>query len=762
MQKTMRTTSTLPSLLLLASFAVGIVANADAHANANASANASAPHASGLADEPALERKRIAELVAPSFVIVEVRFRQDRGELPQGRVSQTTSVAELVGEERPLELPGFLLDDRTVVVRDTETPARFIESIRVRSASGGQSVSATPTAWFTESPGVLLTLEGPIKGARPVEILPEGATPEGTLSTVRAGDSQGIWTIVVAAPDERTGIEFTGAGPMPVQSSPTDAITVDAKGRMVRCAIGNRRSDSSLAISDPRRWPNLGVDQMKTAEATVAKRSDAAVLRTTLHFRSPRKSAGGGMMNPMAESAEVATELETLSVLLKDGSLLVLADLAPSATARLERIDVVTADGATGKATFTASLRDWGAFIATPEAPLTGGVELSVNDLAPWRDRLLFAREIRIVGRARVSDPMHTRPGAFDVGWHGIRFPMGLPQSTSAYLFAHDGTLAALPIARREQPGERDRWSRKGDVCTPSTVIASVLANRAAEIDPSNIPLSASDESRTGWLGVLMQPLEPELARDNGVAELSRDGEFGGIVTFVYPNSPAAKAGVQPGMILLTITTPRRQRPIEISLNEYDLGWGGVFPWDKLDGLPEEAYDQVPPPWPPIDDSINAMLTELGIGSHYQLEWANNGTIERKELTVEQSPPHFTNAPKAEVKELGLTVRDLTIEVRQYLSIAADAPGVVVSKLEPGQRASVAGLRPFEIIESVDSVPVANAEEFAAAIKGKSDMKLTVKRAQRERVVKVTLDQSAAPNAADPAKPTPGSAHHEE
>src|SRR5262249_29405536 len=49
-----------------------------------------------------------------------------------------------------------------------------------------------------------------------------------------------------------------------------------------------------------------------------------------------------------------------------------------------------------------------------------------------------------------------------------------------------------------------------------------------------------------GWLGVSIQPLTPELARSFG----SKDAK-GVLINEVMPDSPAAKAGLKPGDILL-------------------------------------------------------------------------------------------------------------------------------------------------------------------------------------------------------------------
>jgi serine protease Do len=710
--------------------------------------------AARAADETdSVDRKAVADRVAPSFVIVEILLKQDRGESPNGH-GTNAMFEQYIADERPVELPGFLVDATTVVVNDPEIPNRFVKSVRVRQIVGGGSaaVDASPTAWFTEDGGMLLKLAKAIEGTKPLEFLAKGAKPEGAVVSVRAVDAQGVWSLTVGSPEDRFALEFQTKDRVPVQATQPNSISVDAKGRVVAFAISSRRSDSSSSVNDPRQWPTIGADQMASMLVETGKRADSSVLRASLHFRSPRKTQGGAMREMFESDGQVATELETLAVHLADGQLLVLADLVNTTTARLESIEIFDAAGTAHQASFVASLRDWGAFLAKPStaaaagsSSLGGGVALSSDDMAGWRNRLMMASSIRIVGRARVSDPMHVRPGGFEVGWRGIRFPTGIVEPSSAYLFTQRGELAAFPIAKREQPGERSRWSRSYGMLTPAAVIAEALRSLDSARDPTNIPLSEEEESRTGWLGVLMQPLDPELARANGAAELTRDGEFGGLVTFVYPDSPAAKNGIEPGMILLSITTPRRQKPIEITLEEMDIGWPGVFPWERLDELPEEYYDQVPAPWPPIEDSLNRTLTELGIGSGYELEFVNNGKTEKKSLTVDLSPPHFNNAPKHEAKEMGLTVRDLTLEIRQYLNLTAEDAGVIVSKLEPGQRASVAGVRPFEIIESVDDVPVKSADEFAKAIAGKTDLRFTVKRAQKERVVKVSLTGSAEP-----------------
>ncbi len=694
-----------------------------------------------------VDPKTIAELVRPSLVVVEMWLKQDRGETPEGYLmgerGYRNAFSQFIDDERPIELPGYLIAPNLVVARDPEIPRRFIAAITVRS--GDVHVDATPTAWLSEDGGMLLTLAGPIASAKPLSFLAADAKATMPLTTVHAQDWDGVWTLLVGGPQREVSdgfaLEIVGSGAVAVATSEPDAVTVDANGATVRVDLTGRRLATPVLPANPALWPNVSAETMTRLASETRQRTDESILRATLHFRSPRKSAVARDLTT-ADGSDAATELEALAVVLDDGNVLVLANLQPSVTARLERVELIDSTDHSHSAEFLATLRDWGAFLAKPAESLSPGLTLNATDLSAWRNRLLMASSVRIVGRNRVSDPIHLRLGAFEAGWRGIRFPIGLPQESSAFLFAPDGSLAALPLNKREQPGAtRNRFNRSGQnlSCTPASVLARALDSLDSSRDVTNIPLTEEEESRTGWLGALVQPLEPELARANGVAEFSRDGEFGGLVTLVYANSPAAKAGIEPGDVLLSITTPRRDRPIEIAFMEGDLGFTGVFPWDRLDELPEEYYDQIPAPWPPIEDSLNRTLTALGIGSRYLLEFAHDGTLTTKELTVELSPPHYGNAPKFEDTAMGMTVRDLTLEVRQYLNLTDDAPGVVVSKLEPGQRASVAGLRPFEIITEVDGQPVTSAAVFGTLVEGKKDLKFTVKRAQKERVVKVAL-----------------------
>ena len=100
-------------------------------------------------------------------------------------------------------------------------------------------------------------------------------------------------------------------------------------------------------------------------------------------------------------------------------------------------------------------------------------------------------------------------------------------------------------------------------------------------------------------------------------------------------------------------------------------------------------------------------------------------------------------------KDVGLTVKDVTYEVRVGLRLNKAKKAVVVSKIESGSPAQVAKIQPFELITAVDGRPVVSAEEFGnrvkAALKAKKKaLRLTVDRLGQTRLADLELTQGAA------------------
>ena len=63
------------------------------------------------------------------------------------------------------------------------------------------------------------------------------------------------------------------------------------------------------------------------------------------------------------------------------------------------------------------------------------------------------------------------------------------------------------------------------------------------------------------------------------------------------------------------------------------------------------------------------MLGEIGAGTSVKLTYLHEGQSVEKELVIEQAPPDLMAAAKYKNEKLGLTVKDLTYEVRAALRL---------------------------------------------------------------------------------------------
>jgi len=380
------------------------------------------------------------------------------------------------------------------------------------------------------------------------------------------------------------------------------------------------------------------------------------------------------------------------------------------------------------------SLRHYGAFMAIAEEGMDGALERSELHPETLPGRLLLTASV--VQRAERTVLMfgHARVPKLTRGFQGRIVPSFLGDVKDHYLFLPDGDLVALPIMRRRHEVS-PRWRTSEPVMLPVVHLEELLATSTADTDPANRPRPVESERRLAWLGVEFQPLDDKLARANDVAHLTENGSYGALVSYVYPDSPAADAGFQPGNILIRLTVFGRTKPLEVR----DTVRGRWSFDDVLDDLSPSSRRRLPrrPPWPSVETGFNRALSRMGVGIRCIAEVAVDGVLRKRELWIGEGPPHFEGAPHYEAKRLGLTVRDLTYEVRRYYQLGKDAPGVVVAEVERGMPAAVAGVRLYEILSRVNGERMDGVAAFEAATAEGGEVRLTIRGIARERIVKL-------------------------
>ncbi|MCK4711628.1 MAG: PDZ domain-containing protein, partial [Marinosulfonomonas sp.] len=214
-------------------------------------------------------------------------------------------------------------------------------------------------------------------------------------------------------------------------------------------------------------------------------------------------------------------------------------------------------------------------------------------------------------------------------------------------------------------------------------------------------------ETRRGWLGVRIQDVSDDVAEAMGL-----ESTEGALVTDV-PEGPAAEAGIKSGDVIT-------------------------------------AFDGVP-----VADT-RALVRQVGnteVGKEVRVVVFRDGktqtlkiTLGRRE-TAEGTVPAVEEAPVAPVETdvLGLTVSEMTPELRQQLGLGDSAQGLVIMDVDEASQAFEKGLRAGDVITEAGQQKVATAEDLDARIQdardaGRKSLLLLVRRAGEPRFVAISLE----------------------
>lgn len=199
-----------------------------------------------------------------------------------------------------------------------------------------------------------------------------------------------------------------------------------------------------------------------------------------------------------------------------------------------------------------------------------------------------------------------------------------------------------------------------------------------------------------GWLGVGIQDLTPELTKSFGLTD-----KKGALVSQVMPGSPAAKAGIEQGDVIL----------------EFD---GKTITESK--DLPQMVAST------PVGKSVNVKV------------YRNGKTVDREVKISEMEETAAANTTSMHKKTLGISVQNLTPELARRLRSNSDS-GVVVTRVEPGSPAADAGIQTGDIIREVNRKSVKDAEDLIQKIeqaKDQNNILLLVQRGQNNMFAAVT------------------------
>ncbi len=790
-----KTLTALLAVLLLAAPAAGAVAAEDEEAEATA------------------RRKAMLKAGRKALCRVHFYFKRPEDEAPEAMggfraVQQMTKFQyqQFVDAQKSLVVAGALLDgDGHVLVADTHFDGRYIDRIEVVGPDGTR-YPAEREKLLGRAPGVLLKIAKPPENWRPPTFgVQEKITEPGAAYIVSLNQSGKDWWLTLDSlgasyqyggtghvPDRLklprgSGLMdamFPGGGYNPyaawlatamsemIGGSRQPALLCNDEGKPIGAAMLGWPLETGQGTVDWQRerlleGPGISFAELERLTEVCREEFGKKVHKCKILYR--REAADQGMPDIMAmmrgakggRGGPQEKEWETFGLAVGPRRLLIPQTISRQEAAKIDTIEV-TIDGETHAAELAGAFKELGAFLVDlKEATFPASTEVTAGEV-PERMRLFFTvRAKKKMGEKH----LRVRPNRWFTRTRGYknRYTISPVFSASPGSWILDRDLKVLGLYTRQRregeeisamsPQQMGRMMMREMSGNARIFWAESLEERLA--DPvafydHRIRFKTREEAkRIVWLGVEFTPMGPELAKQLGVEGPTKDGTIGLYVNRVYEASPAEKMGIGSGDILLEVETPKRPRPIELSA----MGSGGAFgsfDWTQyMDYKYVEEYGGTRPKWPSRLNYLTTLLQSIGEGEEVKLTYLQDGEKVSKDYAIQTAPRDFASAEKYKNKEAGLTVKDLTYEVRTALRLDEDKKAVVVSKVEPGSPAEVAKVRPFELLTAVDGRPVTSAKEFGKRIEKalKSDeeaVRLTVEYLGKSRLADLDLAQVEA------------------
>lgn len=676
-------------------------------------------------------RESAAAAVRGAAVTVEWYFRLVPGQAPL--LDRWNEYEERVSNESGSERFGFLMDPTTVIAQNPEFDLANIRSVVIRS--GARRVEARIDRFFYDHTAILLKLEKPLDGVKPLSVDPEAGEPAFFLALESVADRDSARFAATVGGSVKDLVREWDNGEKDVPY-PDDGVAVfDEKGRV--CGFGYNRAAADEPV-DPAQWSGMDFASV-AADEEKGKSLAASVLRPVLlTFRSPKKE-----LSRRRGASNELTELRTIGLLAGGKRILIDLNGERAAIPRLTKIQVVLPGRTVVEASFVGVHRMADFLVADLPEPVAS-CPVSTDDPTTTRDRLLRLVRTETAGTGRIRQRTGLqRVQDLDHGWRDWLVVMGRWNSFDL-LLTPSGQVAWIGVPYYPldieigSGGGNHRSNRELYLFTASDACA--LANPPKEdLDPL-CPVDKEDEGGAiGWIGLDLQPLDEDLAEAFDLVEETESGEYGAIVTRVHPGSSADKAGVREDWILLSVKAADDASPRRVSLSESTAMFLNGFPWEQLGEIPTEYLSEFPPPWPAVNNALTEQLFKIGEGKDVEAEFMVDGKRVVKSLRIEAGPKHFGNTGTWKWEAGGLTVGALTFEVREYFNLAEDAPGVIITKGDPNGRATTAGIRRFEVIRRVNGKEVRTPAEFEKAVSGEKALSLEVLRMDKTRIVQFTL-----------------------
>jgi serine protease Do len=188
-----------------------------------------------------------------------------------------------------------------------------------------------------------------------------------------------------------------------------------------------------------------------------------------------------------------------------------------------------------------------------------------------------------------------------------------------------------------------------------------------------------------GYLGVAAQEISPQMAQAMGLPT-DDSASDGALVAAISPNSPAFRAGLQPGDVITKVNGATVKNPSDLA--------GDVAN---------------------VDPGHDTAVTFIRGGKQHDISVAVASMPTNPDADFQQGGP-ATAAPAPGQGALGLTLAPLTPDSRSQLNLPADAAGAVITAVKPNSPADQVGLQPGDLLVGVGAQAVTSPDDAVADI----------------------------------------------
>jgi len=174
-----------------------------------------------------------------------------------------------------------------------------------------------------------------------------------------------------------------------------------------------------------------------------------------------------------------------------------------------------------------------------------------------------------------------------------------------------------------------------------------------------------------GWLGVSVQDITDEIAEN-----LSLKTKMGALISDVFPDDPADRAGLKTGDVIVDVDGNKIKNTHELLV----------------------------------------VIAGLTVGRTVEITVLRNGTERTVAVEISERREGIVRTELEEEKEyFGMTVQEVTPEIAQHLELPVDS-GVIVTQVESGGPAEGAGIQERDIILQVNRARITSLKEYATVM----------------------------------------------